>query len=935
MSRSGRGSERPAGARRGRPALRAAALALIAGATLAAAAAAAPVTAVPQDPPAPVGAAPALARVEVVVDGLPADEATLALVSLRAGDPASARVIDRALKQLHQAGLFSEIRIVRLSDAPPAVRVELTRRLRVKGVSFEPGRPLPQSALREGVESLRPGGYFEEEMARRAVEEAREALRKAGFFRAEIEVEPKTDREDASVAVTLRVASWVRYAVRGVTVEGGLPTERDRRLGPTVRPGALYVPSEIEADLRRIQARYVSLGYQRAQVVLRKEAFDEAALAVDLTIGVDAGERIAIEIRGAVVPPSLVAPIWEERIFEEWGLSEGEARILARLRREGYLFASVKSRLERAPGELKVVHEVEPGVQRTIAGMRFVGLTSMTPEALRRGLGVGERILFFPLVTGDRLYELPREIEILLQGEGYPQARVELGWEGAGKEVTAVFTVREGPRQAVRTVEVRGARLFAPAELVGALVSVRGGPYLPANVQRDLEKLATFYLDRGVRGTRVASQVDEVAGGAFDLTYTVAEGSPVRIADVVVAGNRATRTATILREILVRKGELARSGLIQESRRRLEKLGIFSEVRFDEIAVSPGRENLVVTVAEGQRNYASLGVGLETKNDPRSVALVENMIRPRGTAEYIRSNIFGSAAQLSLVTQFSLIEKRAVASWEQPYILGARLPLTLTGWIEDEDRTSFGFDRRGVSASTSRAWGRAVVLGTLGWYRTRLTFLNIAENEVDRQLYPFSTTLASVSLIWDRRDDSFNPEAGTFLSVVGEWAYPLFGTEAQYVKGFVKLQSFRTLIPGFNLGLTVRGGLGRGSIPIPERFFAGGSNSFRGEAFDRLGPADPDSGMPIGGKAMFLVNLEMRFPLIRDLRDLRAAVFYDLGNVYAQRDDFSLFDLQGAAGLGLRYRTPLGPVRFDVGWNLDDPRRKGKPILFITIGNVF
>ncbi len=124
-------------------------------------------------------------------------------------------------------------------------------------------------------------------------------------------------------------------------------------------------------------------------------------------------------------------------------------------------------------------------------------------------------------------------------------------------------------------------------------------------------------------------------------------------------------------------------------------------------------------------------------------------------------------------------------------------------------------------------------------------------------------------------------------------------------------------------------------MPVPERFFAGGSNSFRGETFDELGPKDPETGMPVGGKAMFLVNLEMKFPLSPILRDLSGAVFYDIGQVFSKRKDFGLFNFRGALGCGLRYRTPLGPIRFDIGWNLDDPKKKGRPLLFITIGNMF
>ncbi len=124
-------------------------------------------------------------------------------------------------------------------------------------------------------------------------------------------------------------------------------------------------------------------------------------------------------------------------------------------------------------------------------------------------------------------------------------------------------------------------------------------------------------------------------------------------------------------------------------------------------------------------------------------------------------------------------------------------------------------------------------------------------------------------------------------------------------------------------------------MPIHERFFAGGSNSFRGQEFDELGPKDPVSGNPIGGKAMALFNFEAVLPLLAAVPNLGGALFYDVGNVFANRSDLRLADLEHALGLGVRYRTPLGPIRLELGWNLTDPARKGKPIVYFTIGNIF
>jgi outer membrane protein insertion porin family len=155
------------------------------------------------------------------------------------------------------------------------------------------------------------------------------------------------------------------------------------------------------------------------------------------------------------------------------------------------------------------------------------------------------------------------------------------------------------------------------------------------------------------------------------------------------------------------------------------------------------------------------------------------------------------------------------------------------------------------------------------------------------------------------------------------------------LKLFSKYQHFIPLTSQFTLSGIARLGLGRGRIPIHERFFAGGSNSFRGTRFDELGPKDPITNQPIGGKALIVFNFELTFPLLSAFKELYGAVFYDTGNVWERRKLVSLSTFQNALGLGLRYRTPLGPIRLELAWYVDAPEGEERFLGQITIGNVF
>jgi outer membrane protein insertion porin family len=606
------------------------------------------------------------------------------------------------------------------------------------------------------------------------------------------------------------------------------------------------------------------------------------------------------------------------------------------LRKKGFLFSRIKSSIEKAENKIRIVYEIDRGQKYKIQDISFEGLTYFKPDELKKQLGISEKIPFLSVIDGEKLFGLPREIEWLYQDQGFPNIRVDLNLVQKEKKLKALFFIEEGTQQKIESISFGGASLFKPEELLSRIKSYKEGPFSQPNIQRDIGELEGFYLNQGVRGTKITPRIEKKGENLFSIVFEINEGTKTKIDKVVITGNAITRRSTILRELKIKEGDDADYDLILRTKRGLEKLGVFSEVRIDEILMSEGKENVVISLKEGERNYASLGVGLETKNEPRTFEVWNNVIRPRATAEFIRSNLFGQASQLSFVTQFSLKEKRGVLSWEQPYFFGIPFQSYLNAWLERDEMTSFGYDQRGVSLTGIKSLPKNIVLlSTLRWTRTKLYFLDITESEVDRVYFPFSTTSLSESIIRDQRDDNFNPEKGHFLSAVVEWAFPFFKAESSYLKAFFKYQHYIPLFSRVNFSFTSRLGLGRGRMPIHERFFGGGSNSFRGEEFDELGPKDPVSQKPVGGKALILFIFELKFPLSSVLQDLSGAVFYDAGNIFAKRKDFDLLGLRHALGFGVRYKTPLGPLRFDLAWNLNKPERKGKPLAFITIGNVF
>jgi len=880
-----------------------------------------------------------ISKISVEAKGEPGIKDIEGLIALKEGEPFSIKKIRSSIKQIYRTGLFSDIQVTRQGTERIELTFILTNKLFVRKIDFQGKGEISYEKLRSSMSALRIRDSFSQEKLNRAVEQLKEALNIEGYFYADIKTTVHKDLFNSQVDVLFDVQSAKRFKVDEITFIGDIIVSAEElKKKMETRVGMIYVPSVLENDITKVKEIYNSLDYRRADIHVKERTFDENEEVVSLVLEIIPYEKIEIEIRGAKVPVDLLKPIWEVRIFEEWGLAEGEAKIIEFLRKKNYLFSVVDSTIERTDNTMRIVYDVTPGERYNIRDISFRGLEYFKPAQIKRELGIGESLLLLQRVDGARLFELPQEIEFFYKSHGFPDTTVELSFEGRRRRINPIFTITEGKQEKIESIAFQGARLFGRERLFQEIDSIKEGPFFEPSIERDIEKLESFYADQGVRGTEILAAVQRIGEDLYSVNFQVKEGKKVKIENIVITGYDVTKKSTIQRELLIKEGDYAYAELLRETKRKLEGLGIFTEIKIEEIPLSPEKENLLINLKEGDRNYASLGLGLETKSDPQFPAVWKNVVRLRGTGEFIRNNIFGSAAQVSLVGQLSLKEKRAVVSWEQPYFFRIPMQTFVNAWLEREERKSYSFDRRGFSLSAIRALSiksNLVFITTLRAAWTTLFDLQISESEVDRQHSPFSSTSISGSFIWDKRDDPFNAARGYFFSSVLEWAYPLLNTESDFFRTFMKYQHFVPVLQGVILSSTTRLGLGRGKIPIHERFFGGGSNSFRGVEFDELGPRDPGSLKPVGGKALLIFNFELAFPLFRSFPDLMGAVFYDKGNVFAERKDVSLASLQDAIGFGLRYRTPLGPVRLELGWNLDAPEGEKKPLAFITIGNVF
>jgi outer membrane protein assembly complex protein YaeT len=489
-----------------------------------------------------------------------------------------------------------------------------------------------------------------------------------------------------------------------------------------------------------------------------------------------------------------------------------------------------------------------------------------------------------------------------------------------------------------------------------------------------------------------------------DVTFEVSEGQRSIVDHIIILGNQRTSSETIRRELLLSEGEPLGYAALIESRSRVMALGLFSGVQIDPVAQAgpTGARDVIVRVQEAPPNSIGFGGGLEGVSLLRptgegGVAEERFELSPRGFFEIGRRNLWGKNREVNLFTRVSLRsrdvfldeegarldevqensvgfkEYRVIGTFREPRAFGSFADVLVTGILEQAKRSSFNFSRRVVRAEVGTQLPRGyAVAGRYSFERTELFDEIFTEDEkplIDRLFPQVRLSKIAGSLIRDTRDDVVDTSRGTLLVVDADFAARAIGSEVGFVKTYIQGFAFRQLPTARRIvaAFAARVGAAHGfprevprvdetdapvlgpdglqeisivqDLPASERFFAGGDTSVRGFSLDRLGNERTitETGFPTGGNSVVVLSGELR---VQTFGPLQVVGFVDAGNVFPAAADLDFTDLRPAAGAGLRYRSPVGPVRFDLGFNLD-PRelvpgtRERRTVIHLSLGQAF
>lgn len=897
-------------------------------------------------------APPALAQVDLI--GRPVAEVHLETaasslaaeareaLTLAAGDDYTIERVRESLQNLWALGTVEDVR-VRVAEAEHGLSVtfDVTPRIRLRSVEFTGDSPWGDGRMRRAL-TAREGAALTEATVRRQEQRLQEALADDGWLLAEVEGRVLPGDRPTRGRLQMHVQAGLRARLEALELEGtlALPESRVREeLGLPV--GDVFRPSELEAGIDRLRAALLERHYFFHAIEVLEQSLDLDSGATTVALKVEAGPEVELSFGSLEIPEEDLHEqlvIFEFGTVDDWALKEARHQLVGLLQERGHwrpLVSYSRSRDEQERN-VDIQYRILAGQRMELQRIRFEGNGTVAEAVLEAAIRTNTGGLFGGGRFLSEWWQQDREaVETVFRRRGYLEAEVvDAPVEATDDGLTATMVIEPGVRTHVHEIRIDVHSDYPTVgidteEWSRSLEVEAGAPHDPTAVRRDTDRLRAMLTNSGYPRGLVVHEIETLQGAPpqVRVVQNLHPGERVRIDRVMVTGNIDTNTEAIRRELRFLSGSPYSFADILESQSRLYRTGLFDEVDVTEAEPDSldGHRSMVVRVHEAPEMFINYGGGFDTHEKLRGIFAIGH------------ENVFGGNQEANLSTRLSLREQRVRLLYREPYLFGRRLEATATSFFTKEEESSFDVQRWGGSLNLLlRRRGDLDLIGRYSFRDVRTSNIRIDPALIERQ--DRSTRVGSFggALIYDTRPDPIDPRGGVYQTFDLDVASKRLGSAQNFVTFFGRSFWYFDLHDRLVVAAAARGGLklpfgSTVNVPLPERFFAGGSTTLRGFPYDGAGPVD-DLGTPLGGEALVIANLEIRVSI---WGNLGAAIFFDWGNVFAKPTDVTLSNMREIFGIGARYETPIGPVRADLARLLDRRTGEDRYQLFVSVGHTF
>lgn len=873
----------------------------------------------------------------------PHSEQIISLLNVRPGGTFSSEIIGNGISYLYLKGLFKDIRVDGFPDSGGVklvytlVPVTLVDKVVIRG-----NHALSASKIMDaipGVEGkeLRENRFPDYQTAIATLYQSE------GYYNAAMDFVLEKLPEPHRVALRIDIHEPKPVIIRTLGFSGNtvftewqLDRMMESEAGKPLRTNVLF-----DTDLAAILEKYSGAGYPTAKAGPVDIGFSQGSASVRITV--TEGPKVTVRFSGnhAMSDSKLRKQvlIWSEHDASDAIIDSSADKIKNLYKDDGYANVTVAVKKEEAPGRLDLTFDVREGPRITVKKIIIRGNLHFSTKQIKTEMSLQESGWFWFSSSPYREDLLDKDVEYIHDryvDEGFINAGVKKKVDYADDGVKALIEIDidEGPQTRVGQVLFEGNTAFTAEQLTAMLGLKPGAPYSERLADEDRYRILSAYSNKGYLYAR-AEVEKSITDGNADIKYKITEDQQVRIGRIILRGNERTKEGVIMRELLLKPGDPYDYGKILASQQRIYHLGYFGQAKFE--PVHPGEKeyvkDMLLTVEERPAGAVEVGAGYG------------DFDHARGFAELSYRNLWGSADYASLRVEESGIIKRTAFNYRQPWFLGYRLQSNFG--IEWSNSKRLNQDTREIFYQTRRtavSYGIEKVNNRL---KTSLTYQIESVNNHDvlpeAILSPEDVGHVRVSsitpaLVWDLRDDIFNPRKGSLHGVALKEALSALGSQADFDK--LTVQSSWYFPAGSSVvALSGRAGMAwthRDTVDVPlyERFYVGGSTTIRGYTQDSVGPSSigPDGQpIPLGGASMAVFNAELR---LNPSEGFGFVLFSDAGNVWSGQE-ILLNDLRASYGAGIRYGTPVGPLRVDYGQKIHRRPGESPGELHFNIGHTF
>jgi outer membrane protein insertion porin family len=846
------------------------------------------------------------------------------LICLHEGDRLERHLLSQGIRRAFKKGIFLDIKAM-VEDYQDGLKLRyIVQEIPlVKDITINGNLWVSTGEIRDAF-LFKEGKEFREEFIQRAKAGLITFYHRKGFINAKINIrtmDAGRNRKD----ILIDIEEGLPLIIKKINASSEIMKYI------SLKDGSIFDMDVVESDIKDIEGFYKEEGYLNP--VVGPYSFQDG----ELTIPVKKGPRLEISFKGnqAISTKKLLRavdiPEYEELTDEQ---VEDMVNVVKRLyMSRGYYYVQVAAGIERKRDLVKLRFFIAEGKRVMLKGVLFDGAI-LSHDVLREIIPLRLKEPYDTTILETSKESLERFYNAL----GYLHMKVvdmKEEFDEKGEEVKVRFVIDEGVQVRIASIDIRGNSAIGISRIRDVLRLEEGAPYNAVDIGDARYRVISLYRQHGYLDADVEVRSNFIKD-RVRLSFLINEGLPSYAGKVVIRGNQKTKDEIIMREIGIKEGQRYNYNELMSTREALFRLGIFDEVSIDLIGPfeRDGRliRDMLVTVKESKAGTVDIAVGY---GDYEQL---------RGSLEVNYRNLGGYNRQIGLGVEMNAVKNKYSLNFREPWLFNIPyFPLSLS--LQKESRRVINIDTRDILykvrrlsfiASTEKQMGRGLK-GSITYEYSSVKTTDVAPGVVlsREDIGTVGISSISPSLFYDTRDNPFDPSSGSLNGVVLKFASRAILSETDFIKGIFQSSWYFRLIKDVVFACSVRGGVAHAfgdteELPLVERFFLGGRTTVRGYSHDTLGPEGED-GSPTGGNVFALVNAEFRIPV---RKGFGIVTFIDGGNVWQVVNDVG-FDLRFTAGIGLRYSTPVGPIRIDYGHKLDKLPDESAGELHFSIGHAF